>query len=85
MDKNIINLDDIKIEFVGSSARVEHVPTGIFATQSSNDNQIINYTEAFLLLMARMENHKSIRVKSSSYKPSLKFIEYESEKSAINY
>ena len=63
-----IHLDDIKTNFIGLAARVEHMPTGITVTQSSSKDIIRNYTEAFLLLKARIENNSNIVINSKSYK-----------------
>ena len=67
MNKIKINLNDLKIDFFGSAARVEHLPTGFSVIQRSNDSLIMNYTEAFLIVKARIENNSNIGLDIKTY------------------
>lgn len=78
MIKNMISYDDIRIYADKKSlwVKLEHIPTGIIAVDSSTDDQLKNYTEALFVLMSRLEKHKDMRVESNSYRPSTKFVTY---------
>lgn len=63
-----LNQDDIRVYFNGTSAKVQHIATGIEVIEHSLDSQHKNYLKAWMTLQERISNHKNIRVKANNNK-----------------